>query len=120
MYPAFGKAPVYGIMKKARIFTIGINQISSNAASFKLSQNYPNPFNPSTTIKFDIPKSEFTTLSVYDINGREIRSIVNEKLNPGSYEYEFSAGNYNLSSGVYIYKLVSGSYSDKKRMILIK
>jgi len=118
--PSFGKAPVYGIMKQARIFSIGINQISSNAASFKLSQNYPNPFNPSTTIKFDIPKSEFTTLSVYDINGREIRSIVNEKLNPGSYEYEFSAGDYNLSSGVYIYKLVSGSYSDKKRMILIK
>ena len=116
----FGKAPVYGIYKNANIYQIGIKYINSNAASFNLSQNYPNPFNPSTTIKFDIPKSEFTTLSIYDINGREISRIVNEKLNPGSYEYEFSAGDYNLSSGVYIYKLVSGNYSDTKRMILIK
>ena len=123
---AWGKAPVYGIFKNVQLFTTGINQTGTELRSFNLSQNYPNPFNPTTTIKFDIPasrgeaKSDFTTLLVYDINGREVGRLVNEQLNPGSYEVEFSSGEYNLASGVYIYKLVSGNFTDTKRMILLK
>lgn len=117
--PAWGKAPVYGIFNKRNI-TVGINQISSEVKSFKLNQNYPNPFNPTTMIRFDIPKSEFTTLIIYDNNGREISKPVNQKLNAGSYEFNFAADKFNLSSGVYYYKLVSGNYSGTKKMILIK
>ena len=116
---SWGKASVYGIYKS--VYTlVGINQTGTELNSFKLSQNYPNPFNPNTTIRFDIDKSDFTTLQVYDINGREVGRLVNEQLNPGSYEVEFSSGEYNLASGVYIYKLVSGNYTDTKRMILLK
>lgn len=117
--PAWGKAPVYGIFKKNAI-TVGIQQISSEVKSFELYQNYPNPFNPSTKIKFNIPKSNFTSLIIYDINGREIRRLVNEKLNTGIYEYDFSASDYGLSSGVYYYKLIAGEYVDTKKMILLK
>jgi hypothetical protein len=117
--PAWGIAPVYGIYKNLGA-TVGISQTSTELKSFNLSQNYPNPFNPTTTIRFDIPKSEFTTLLVYDINGREVGRLVNEKLSPGSYEFQFSSADHNLSSGVYIYKLVSGNFVDTKKMILLK
>lgn len=117
--PSWGKAPVYGIFQKRGI-TVGINQISSEIKSFELYQNYPNPFNPSTRINFSIPKSGITSLTVYDNNGREITKLVNQKLSAGSYEYEFSAGSFNLSSGVYYYKLVSDNFSEVKKMMLIK
>ncbi|MBL8007190.1 MAG: T9SS type A sorting domain-containing protein, partial [Ignavibacteria bacterium] len=117
---SWGKAPVYEIFRKTYTGTIGINQISSEVTTFGLSQNYPNPFNPSTVIKFSIPKSEFTTLKVYDNNGREVAELVNGKLNSGTYETEFSSDIYKLSSGVYYYKLISGTYSETKKMMLVK
>lgn len=90
---------------------------------FSLEQNYPNPFNPSTTIKFTIPsnvKSEAsnTMLNVYDILGREIVSLVNQKLQPGNYEAIFDAG--NLSSGMYLYKLIHGNFTTTKKLLLVK
>jgi len=86
--------------------------------TYLLSQNYPNPFNPSTTISFSIPTSEFVTLKVYDVLGREVATLVNENLNAGSYSYNFDAS--NLTSGVYFYKLQAGKYSETKKMILSK
>jgi len=86
--------------------------------SFNLSQNYPNPFNPSTTISFSIPTSEFVTLKVYDVLGRELATLVNENLSAGNYSYNFDAS--NLTSGVYLYKLQAGKYSETKKMILSK
>jgi len=85
-------------------------------SNYLLSQNYPNPFNPSTTISFAIPNSEFVTLKVYDVLGREVATLVNENLNAGSYSYNFDAS--NLTSGVYFYKLQAGRYSETKKMIL--
>lgn len=100
-------------------YVIGISMISSEVPSgFSLGQNYPNPFNPSTTIKFDIQKSGPVTLKVYDVTGKEVRSLVNEKLGTGTYEYNFNAS--NLNSGVYFYKLVSGNYSETRKMLLVK
>ena len=102
----------------------GVNQIQTGTpVTFALNQNYPNPFNPSTTIKFDIPSSGVSgavavRLTVYDELGREIAVIVNERLNPGSYESNFDAS--NLSSGVYFYKLTAGSFVVTKKMNLIK
>ncbi|MDD5363425.1 MAG: T9SS type A sorting domain-containing protein [Ignavibacteria bacterium] len=85
---------------------------------FNLDQNYPNPFNPSTSIKFDIPKSSFIKLAVYDIIGRELRLLINDYRNAGSYIVNFEAG--SLSSGVYIYRLESGNFISEKRMIIVK
>jgi hypothetical protein len=83
-----------------------------------LKQNYPNPFNPSTTIKFGIPRSEVVKLVVYDILGREVRTLVNEMKTSGTYEVTFDAS--MLSSGVYFYKLETPSFSETKRMLLVK
>lgn len=105
----------------------GITELSNNVTKvFNLSQNYPNPFNPTTTIRFDIPKSSFVKLSIYDISGKEIEPLVNEELNEGSYEVKWNGSNY--SSGIYFYKIEAenslGNSEEKffqtKRMILIK
>jgi hypothetical protein len=99
--------------------SLGIQQISSEIPNgFSLKQNYPNPFNPSTNIKFDLPASSFTKLAVYDITGREVAPLVNEKLSPGTYEYKFDAS--KLTSGVYFYKLQAGDFIETKRMVLVK
>ncbi len=96
-----------------------IEPISSEIPSrFSLSQNYPNPFNPAANIKFQIPNAGFVNLKIYDALGREILTLVNEQLNPGIYEVGWNASAY--PSGVYYYKLISGSYSETKKMILIK
>jgi hypothetical protein len=100
-------------------YLVGIQQISSEIPNeFSLKQNYPNPFNPSTRIKFDLPASSFTKLAVYDIAGREVALLVNEKLSPGTYEYKFNAA--KLTSGVYFYKLQTEDFVETKRMILVK
>lgn len=85
---------------------------------FALSQNYPNPFNPSATINFDIPKLSVVKLSIYDITGREIAVLVNEQLQPGSYNYKFDGSNF--ASGVYFYRLKAGDFVQVRKMVLIK
>lgn len=100
---------------------IGILPISNQLPeAYKIYQNYPNPFNPSTKIKFDISGTSVaqTFLSVYDINGKEISLLVNAYLKPGSYEISFDAT--GLSSGVYFYKISVGSFTDVKKMVLLK
>jgi len=97
---------------------LGITPVNSDAHSYKLSQNFPNPFNPSTSFEFDIPKSGFVKLTVYDYAGREIETLINMDLNAGTYKAEWNAADY--ASGVYFYKLTVGNYSAVKKMILIK
>jgi len=98
---------------------IGIKPISSEVPnSFKLVQNYPNPFNPSTKINFALPKPDFVKLVVYDILGREVATLVNESLKPGTYEVEWNASNF--SSGVYFYRLETDGYIETKKMIVVK
>jgi subtilisin-like proprotein convertase family protein len=98
---------------------VGYQNISSNVPDkFELSQNYPNPFNPVTKIKYQVPSSEYVKLVVYDILGREVKTLVNSKLEAGIYEYEFDGS--NLNSGVYFYKLQTGNYTNVKKMMLIK
>ncbi|MCJ7555015.1 MAG: T9SS type A sorting domain-containing protein [Ignavibacteriaceae bacterium] len=87
-------------------------------AEYSLNQNYPNPFNPSTKISFSIKEDGLATLKVYDILGVEIVTLVNEHKSAGYYEVEFNAS--NLPSGMYVYKLQAGSYTDVKKMILAK
>jgi len=85
---------------------------------FKLSQNYPNPFNPSTLIEFSVAKSEFVTIKVYNVLGKEVANLVNETKKPGVHSVRFDAN--GLSSGVYLYKIQSESYTATKKMILQK
>jgi hypothetical protein len=102
---------------------IGITQLCTEIpVSFNLYQNYPNPFNPVTKIKFDVPKTSFTKIIIYDILGREVTTLVNEELKPGSYEVDWSAegGASEFSSGVYFYKITAGDYSETKKMVLMK
>ncbi|MCX6163292.1 MAG: YCF48-related protein [Ignavibacteriae bacterium] len=86
--------------------------------NFSLYQNYPNPFNPSTTIRFQIKDLRFVTLKVYDILGKEITVLVNEKQSPGVYEVTLDGS--SLVSGIYFYKLIAGDFSETKKMLLIK
>jgi photosystem II stability/assembly factor-like uncharacterized protein len=84
----------------------------------KLEQNYPNPFNPTTTIKYELPRASEVALSVYDMLGRQVSVLVNERKAPGSYSVTFD-GSY-LSSGVYFYRIVAGSFTETKRLLLIR
>jgi hypothetical protein len=87
--------------------------------SHRLLQNYPNPFNPSTMISFDLPEGEIVTLKIYDILGREVATLINnEEFSAGSFQIEFNAG--SLGSGSYFYKLTTDSFTEIKRMLLIK
>lgn len=85
---------------------------------FDLSQNFPNPFNPTTTIKYTLPKNGLVTIKIYDITGREIKTLVNEIKQTGKYSIDFNGS--ELASGVYFYRLQSGDFVMTKRMVLIK
>jgi len=112
------------VYKSTNAGFVSINSISTEIPKFySLHQNYPNPFNPSTKIKFEIPLNAVNTrwgvsLRIYDILGREVRTLVNENLRPGVYEADFNAA--DLPSGVYFYKFNAGEFSETKRMVLIK
>lgn len=111
----------------APIFTVNITPVSVTnhgitVSDFKLEQNYPNPFNPSTTIRFSILKTSDVTFEVFDIKGQKIASLINNELyQNGEYSISFDAGKYNLTSGVYFYKLSTSSGEvDVKKLLLVK
>ena len=98
--------------------TTGVNDTHGAHAvqSFQLDQNYPNPFNPSTTITFDLPRAGFTTLKVYDLLGNEVRTLLEGELPQGFHQSRFDGT--GLSSGVYFYRLRSGSFTQTRKFIL--
>jgi hypothetical protein len=85
---------------------------------FELSANYPNPFNPSTTIGFDLPEAAKVRLAVYDMLGREVALLADEERPAGQHSVRFDAG--RLSSGMYIYRLQAGSFTQTKKLMLLK
>ncbi len=100
-----------------------VTPVSTVADKFALSQNYPNPFNPSTTINFSLPSTGNATLKVYDLNGKEVSSLVNSTMNAGVYSAQFNGA--NLASGMYMYRLdfagIDGkSFSEQKKFMLVK
>ncbi len=117
-------------------YLVDIKEQDELPSKYYLSQNYPNPFNPTTTIEYSIPltplnppfgkggkgSGEFVSLKVYDLLGREVATLVNEKQPPGKYTVIFNAKSSagGLSSGVYIYRLTAGSFSESKKLILMK
>lgn len=88
------------------------------AHSYELNQNYPNPFNPTTNIGFQIPQAAFVSLKIFDVRGNEISTLINHDMHAGTYTETWSAG--NVASGVYYYRLTAGSYSEIRKLLLLK
>ena len=100
-------------------YPTAVNESTSNIPEkYELFQNYPNPFNPSTTIQYQIPQSGLVTIKVYDVLGKEEKTLVNQYQNMGIHEVNFNSS--NLSSGVYFYQLRAGDFLSTKKMILLK
>ena len=114
---------IYAKINLGNIF-VGVKKINSEIPqNFSLSQNYPNPFNPTTTIRFAIPSNDKRETSnvkiiVYNALGSEIQTLVNEQLQPGTYEAVWDGTNY--ASGIYFYTIKAGNYVDSKKMVLVK
>jgi hypothetical protein len=87
-------------------------------SEYRLAQNYPNPFNPNTVIGYQLPVKSYVTIKVYDMLGREAATLVNETKDAGIYEAKFDAS--MLTSGVYLYKLCAGDYSQTRKLLLLK
>jgi N-acetylmuramoyl-L-alanine amidase len=96
----------------------GVKENEDIPVAYSLAQNYPNPFNPQTTIDFSIASTEFVSLKIYDIIGREVASLVHSVLTPGKYSAQWEASAF--SSGLYIYKIATAKYTSTKRMMLVK
>jgi hypothetical protein len=119
LYSESGPYNVWAALGCSGPIVIGIhNNNNEIPASYALYQNYPNPFNPASTIKFDIPKTGLARLVVYDVLGREVGLLLNEIKTPGTYSLNFDAS--NLPSGVYFYRLTAGTFTDTKKMLLLK
>jgi len=98
---------------------LGVETASSNLPTkYELDQNYPNPFNPTTNIRYSIVKTAKVTLKVYDILGREVKTLVNKEQTPGHYTVTFNAA--NLASGVYFYRISTGAFTATKKLMLLK
>lgn len=109
----------YGVWKYPLSPIVKINIIEQNVPKyFGLNQNYPNPFNPSTNVKFSIVNAGDVKLVVYDVRGREVQTLVNESLKPGTYEVSFDGS--SLTSGVYFYRLITNGYTQARKMLMIK
>ncbi|MFA5834255.1 MAG: S8 family serine peptidase [Bacteroidota bacterium] len=102
----------------AKTGTTGVTPVDPVPVTFSLQQNYPNPFNPATTIGYDLPKSGYVSLVVYDLLGREVATLVNEVKSYGKYAVPFNGSAF--ASGVYFYRLRSENFVETKRMMLIK
>jgi DUF1680 family protein len=98
--------------------TTDIKQGMNRPQFFKLYQNYPNPFNPSTSIGYQLPASDFVTLKVYDILGKEVKTLVSERKDAGNHSVQFNAS--NLANGVYFYRLETKTYQDTRKLLLLK
>ncbi len=102
----------------SNIITVEVIGDMSTIKEYKLGQNYPNPFNPSTNIDYTVSSNEYVSLKVYDILGNEIATLVNEKKEAGNYKVEFNAANF--SSGLYLYKIQAGTFTQVRKMMLLK
>lgn len=98
----------------------GVDDEEVKPTTFSLNQNYPNPFNPVTNISFSIPKETKVNLSVYNLMGKHLITLIDDELVSGLYNIEFNSSKYDLSSGVYLYKLSTPEFTSIKKMVLLK
>jgi len=112
--------PTPGASNTEELFTMNSNVIPN---SFRLFPAYPNPFNPGTTISYDLPEQSFVDITIYDMMGRQIRTIVNEEQDPGYKSVFWNAkDDYGraVSAGLYIFQVQAGDFIQTKKMILLK
>jgi hypothetical protein len=100
------------------VTSVRLEQIDTAPKEFALSQNYPNPFNPSTNFKFTVAKAQLVLMKIYDILGREVETLVHEQMMPGTYTVQWNAA--HVASGVYFYRLQSGSFVETRKLMLMK
>jgi len=106
------------VIGNEKVSLLKITKQEAVPSSYALEQNYPNPFNPSTTIKFAVPKESNVNLSIYNVLGEIVSTLVDEEMIPGYYEYEFDALHY--ASGVYLYSITAGDFVETKKMVLLR
>jgi hypothetical protein len=94
------------------------NERNGIPQNYGLKQNYPNPFNPSTKISYQLPQADYVTLKVYNMVGKEVVTLINEEKPAGYYQVNFSSS--DMPSGIYFYELKAGSYSEVRKMLLLK
>ena len=111
---------VMDFFRSALSISTSITKNEDIPAEIFLFQNYPNPFNPSTVISYQVSAFCHVTLKVYDVLGREVAALVDQYIQPGEYNYQFSISNYKLSSGVYFYQLKTDNYFETKKMMVVK
>ena len=87
-------------------------------AEYALNQNYPNPFNPTTTIRYDVAQAGVVRLTIFNLLGQEVATLVSDKLTPGVYKYGWDASGF--ASGIYYYKMEAGSFAQARKLILMK
>ena len=114
-------AEVRTLLRNIASYAQGVSSVDEHASiprATALWQNYPNPFNPTTQIRFQIPRSSDVSLKVFDVLGREVTALINERLEAGSHESTFDAS--GLASGVYFYRLQAGEFVQTKRLLLMR
>ena len=119
--PDWGGPYCYGIIDP--YMGVRLSGEGNLPATYTLGQNYPNPFNPTTQIAFDVPTKSHVTLTVYNVLGQQVTTLVNEKLSAGSYEADWdgrSSGGNEVASGIYFYRLHTESFTQTKKMVLLK
>jgi Secretion system C-terminal sorting domain len=116
--PAYGSSFIIDDLQLSQTATGISDRDSPSHKEFELNQNYPNPFNPATTIQYSIPKRSFVTIKVYNVLGKEISTLVNERKAEGNYSVDFNA--VNLPSGIYFYRMQAGKFSLTKKFVLLK
>ena len=116
----FGSADSLFVLYNLGGGTVGIDEQETEEipTTFSLSQNYPNPFNPTTTIKYSIPNAGLVTLSVFNILGEQVKTLINQEMSAGNHTVQFNAS--GLASGIYLYRIQAGSFIQTKKMILLK
>ncbi len=111
-------APIVPILPFIPINTTGVTQDTQTPTEYSLSQNYPNPFNPSTVIKYALPQAGYVTLTVFNLLGEKVATLVNEDMSAGTHSVEFNAS--DLSSGLYIYTIKASGFINSQKMVLMK
>jgi|WetSurMetagenome_2_1015567.scaffolds.fasta_scaffold65922_2 plastocyanin len=107
-----------GSFTATTITSVENKQSSLEPNAYQLKQNYPNPFNPTTTISFDLPIQSFVSLKVYNLIGQEVAAIVNEDMAAGSYSMTWNAA--SMPSGIYLYRLQTKSFTETRKLVLLK
>jgi hypothetical protein len=115
---SYGWGPFSEVWQFRRVLIAGIDPGENIPTEYSLSQNFPNPFNPSTVIKYGLPAQSHVVLEVFDIMGQRVALLVNEMQDPGFHEVQFERE--GLASGLYLYRIKAGNFTETKKLILLR